>query len=59
MSRPTTRPLPPRVVLQSDLLRPHGPRVTVCSMDGRELGSLDRPLAEFLQEALERKASAA
>jgi len=59
MSTSSRRPIPKRVILTSDLLRPHGTRVTVCTLDGRELGSLDRPLAEFLQEALERKAGAA
>jgi hypothetical protein len=59
MSTPSKRPLPPAIVLQSDLLRPHGPRVTVCDLAGRELGTLDRPLAEFLQTALEKRERAA
>lgn len=59
MSSASRRPLPPRITLTNDLERPHGPRVNVSGPDGRELGSLDRPLAEFLQEALEMRARGA
>ena len=56
MSTPSKRPLPPRIQLQCDLLKPHGTRVNVHGPDGKLLGSLDRPLADFLQEALEARA---
>lgn len=59
MSTRSTRPCPESIVLVTDLLRPHGPRVTITDMRGRELGTLDRPLAEFLQEQLELRARSA
>lgn len=60
MSPRTKRPLPTGpYYLTNDLERPHGPRVNVCDGAGRELGWLDRPLAEFLVEALEKRERAA
>lgn len=56
MSSPSRRTIPDRVILHSDLLRPHGPRVNVCAIDGTPLGWLDRPLAEWLEAALEQRA---
>lgn len=56
MSSKSRRTCPASIVLVNDLLRPHGPRVTVCDLAGRELGTLDRPLAEWLQEQLELRA---
>ncbi len=59
MSTSTRRPLPPSIVLESDLLHPHGPKVRVRDVAGRDLGWLDRPLAEFLLEALAERVRAA
>ena len=59
MSSPTRRPLPDGpFYLATDLERPHGPHVRLCGAGGRDLGWLDRPLAELVLELLEKARAA-
>jgi len=60
MSPRTQKPVPPGpYYLATDLERPHGPHVRLCGAGGRDLGWLDRPLAELVLELLAERARAA